>query len=142
MVTLHGVVRLGVSARGGLGRHMDIATAADGATVIAVITTPLAGFAWWWWTRRREKQRLQMIAQYLTETRRWHTEMSQPNVDILTAPNASDSAQIRALLMIFWTQLMHIQRTLEYEILLTHGTPSLMPDWKLQWPIAPKDTPK
>ena len=63
-------------------------------------------------------------------------------MEVVKDPDATDNKRILSELWYIRGLLSLIYGQLHADFALTHGKASLVPDLKLQWPIAPKDTEK
>ena len=120
---------------------MPIETVADWATVLAVFGAPVLGLIWWCWTRHQRRQLVKDISKHLQETSRIAHEGIEQQLAIVIHPDSSETARIEARVSIATLYLAVLHDCSIANIVLTHREASLLPDWKLQWPIAPKDTP-
>ena len=120
---------------------MTIEDWANWATVLAVFGAPVLGLIWWCWTRRQRRQLVNDISKDLQEISRIAHEGIEQQLAIVTHSDSSETARIEAKVSIATLYLAVLHNCSVANIVLTHREASLLPGWKLQWPIAPKYTP-
>ena len=120
---------------------MPIETVADWATFLAFAFAVVGGPIWWCWTRHKRRQRVKAIQEEMLRARKGLEQAIDSYLELLKVTGISEITMIEAKVSIATLYLSLLRDCLYADLALTHGEESLMPDWKLQWPIASRDSP-
>lgn len=119
---------------------MDIAAAADWATVLAVTVTPIVGLFWWLWLRRKRQQHLLASNKIIKDAIEFHTALGNSATQMLEDNGVTDIHRIHSLQLMLWADLVVLVAYIQADFMLTHEKLPITPHLKLQWPIVPDST--
>ena len=118
---------------------MPIETVADWATFLAFAFAVVGGPVWWGWTRHKRRQRVKAIQEKMLRARDGLEQAINSYLELLKVTGITEITKIEAKVSITTLYLSLLRDGRYADFALTHEEESLMPDWKLQWPIAAKD---
>ncbi len=121
---------------------MTIAAAADWATVLAFIITPIAGLIWWLWMRRKRQQHLLESDKIIRDAIELHTALGDAATKMLEDKGATIFHRTYSQQLMLWADLVVLVAYIQADFMLNHERLPIAPRLKFQWPIAPKDTSK